>query len=337
MRATRAFLIWAVAVVAIAQPPVVFVQTDIDAGTIPSDQGYASFSFSFSVQGDQPVQIADVKASCTCLSLEYPKGPIAPGASGAITGEAALPGGPFRVGMAAIFLGYEDAPQELHFAGRRAWPDGFIPGQVAFEGLDWQPKTLTRSIQYLHDITTSEPLAMHPVLPTAPLLTIVPADPHRVVDEYKDERVERLFWDLTLEWPGSEDEIVNSLEFAIEGKEELLSIPVIARAMPRVSVRPPVVSLGMVRAAQGMIEIPLRVTLAQGVDQTDLILPSTGTVRMTLPEGASGAGDGTLSALLHVDVARLKTGYFETDVEIFLKGATTPAAKVPVSGLIALP
>ncbi|MCD6012762.1 MAG: hypothetical protein K0Q79_2624 [Flavipsychrobacter sp.] len=45
----------------------------------------ALYSFEFENSGDDPLLILDVRPSCSCTRVEWPKGPVKPGEKGAIT------------------------------------------------------------------------------------------------------------------------------------------------------------------------------------------------------------------------------------------------------------
>lgn len=79
-------LLWVTAIVAgraEAQPGAVFSETVIDVGAVNKGER-ASYEFTVQNEGDQVLQITEVKPSCGCTVTEYDK-TIKPGGSGKIT------------------------------------------------------------------------------------------------------------------------------------------------------------------------------------------------------------------------------------------------------------
>ena len=63
---------------------VAFGETEYDFGTV--DQGaVVEHVFTFTNSGSEPLVISNAKGSCGCTVPEWPKEPIAPGATGEIT------------------------------------------------------------------------------------------------------------------------------------------------------------------------------------------------------------------------------------------------------------
>jgi hypothetical protein len=60
-----------------------FIEETHDFGTIPRGP-IAMYSFEFTNTGDQPLIIMDVKPSCGCTNVEWPKQPVLPGQKGTI-------------------------------------------------------------------------------------------------------------------------------------------------------------------------------------------------------------------------------------------------------------
>ncbi len=67
-----------------AQGPIIKFETvEHDFGTIENG-GNGTFKFAFINQGTEPLVLNDVKSSCGCTIPQWPKEPIAPGASSTI-------------------------------------------------------------------------------------------------------------------------------------------------------------------------------------------------------------------------------------------------------------
>jgi hypothetical protein len=64
-------------------PGVRFDKTEHDFGTIPQGDP-VSCEFTFTNDGDAPLILTDVKASCGCTTPDWPQEPIMPGAKGVI-------------------------------------------------------------------------------------------------------------------------------------------------------------------------------------------------------------------------------------------------------------
>jgi hypothetical protein len=87
-----------------------------DFGKIPKDQP-AEFTFSFTNEGDEPLQITNVKASCSCTASEWSRDPIAPGESGFVTaGYNAKAVGMFNKTI-TVFSNAADSVKVLRFSG----------------------------------------------------------------------------------------------------------------------------------------------------------------------------------------------------------------------------
>ncbi|HNW51851.1 MAG TPA: DUF1573 domain-containing protein [Prolixibacteraceae bacterium] len=67
-----------------AQPKMVFTTTEHDFGTIKEDKGLATTVFEFKNDGDQPLILNNVKATCGCTTPEWTQEPVAPGKTGSI-------------------------------------------------------------------------------------------------------------------------------------------------------------------------------------------------------------------------------------------------------------
>ncbi len=80
---TIALLFAAVAIQ--AQPKVEWLETRHDFGAFSEDFGPATTKFKFVNTGSEPVQILSAHASCGCTTPVYPRDPIAPGDTAAIT------------------------------------------------------------------------------------------------------------------------------------------------------------------------------------------------------------------------------------------------------------
>lgn len=59
--------------------------TEYDFGRIKESGGKQSGSLTFKNSGNKPLVITKVMVSCRCISLDYPKKPVMPGAEGKIT------------------------------------------------------------------------------------------------------------------------------------------------------------------------------------------------------------------------------------------------------------
>lgn len=69
-----------------AQGPQLTVENKVyNFGTIKEEAGSVSYSFKFTNTGDAPLIISRVSSSCGCTASEWPKEPLAPGASSSIT------------------------------------------------------------------------------------------------------------------------------------------------------------------------------------------------------------------------------------------------------------
>ncbi|MES2568025.1 MAG: DUF1573 domain-containing protein [Bacteroidota bacterium] len=67
-----------------AQPQLKFEDQKKNFGFVKKGE-IVKINFYFTNKGNQPVLITDVKAECSCTTVEFPKQPIAPGQSGKIT------------------------------------------------------------------------------------------------------------------------------------------------------------------------------------------------------------------------------------------------------------
>lgn len=77
------FVITVIAFVGLQAQEIAFEQEIIDYGDVNKGADGAK-SYTFKNSGDQPLVIKLVKPACGCTVAEYPREPIAPGASGEI-------------------------------------------------------------------------------------------------------------------------------------------------------------------------------------------------------------------------------------------------------------
>lgn len=64
-----------------------FERTYIDFGELTDESGGQKFEFRFVNDGNAPLVLTYVHPSCSCVKMEYPRTPIAPGDSASIKGE----------------------------------------------------------------------------------------------------------------------------------------------------------------------------------------------------------------------------------------------------------
>ena len=83
---------------------ITFAKTTHDFGKVKEGTDTLWVYFDFKNTGDSPLVIADVKTSCDCTLAEWPKGPIAPGASAKIRGGYKIAGKPVGVFMKNIII-----------------------------------------------------------------------------------------------------------------------------------------------------------------------------------------------------------------------------------------
>jgi hypothetical protein len=88
MKKTSLILLFTVFISAIAfaaQPLMEFNKTEHNFGTIKEEIGAVTTKFEFTNNGDSPLIIQRVSASCGCTTPSYTREPILPGKKGAIT------------------------------------------------------------------------------------------------------------------------------------------------------------------------------------------------------------------------------------------------------------
>ena len=71
--------------VAVADSPMRFGQTRMDAGRIGEDDGPYEFVFRWRNCGEEPVVITDVRTGCGCVVARYDKRPVMPGSEGELS------------------------------------------------------------------------------------------------------------------------------------------------------------------------------------------------------------------------------------------------------------
>ena len=67
-------------------PAISFEKNNINFGLVDKAEGEKRFEFRFVNSGNAPLVLTYVHASCSCVRLEYPRQPIAPGDSSFIAG-----------------------------------------------------------------------------------------------------------------------------------------------------------------------------------------------------------------------------------------------------------
>ncbi len=85
MKKIRAFfLLLILPVIAMSQAVIVFEAKDHDFGEIKEEDGRVSYEFVFSNQGNEPLVLSKVQASCGCTTPSWTKSPVEPGQKGTI-------------------------------------------------------------------------------------------------------------------------------------------------------------------------------------------------------------------------------------------------------------
>ena len=79
------FTVFTSALAFAAQPSMEFTKTEHNFGTIKEEIGAVTTKFEFTNNGDSPLIIQRVSASCGCTTPSYTREPILPGKKGAIT------------------------------------------------------------------------------------------------------------------------------------------------------------------------------------------------------------------------------------------------------------
>lgn len=69
------------------KPVITFIEQLFDFGTIPEENGPVSHEFLFKNEGEVPVIINSVKASCGCTTPSWTREPVAPGDTGVVIAE----------------------------------------------------------------------------------------------------------------------------------------------------------------------------------------------------------------------------------------------------------
>ncbi len=161
-----------VSVVTFAQQPVItFAEKEHDFGKIAEDGGKVTHVFEFKNEGQEPLVISNVKASCGCTTPTWTRTPIEPGKTGNITVTYNPSGRPGRFQKSITITSNATTPTtKLYIKGevipKNAEPADMYP--VAMGDLRLESKTInynnvlndqnvTRSIEYAnltdHDIT----------------------------------------------------------------------------------------------------------------------------------------------------------------------------------------
>ncbi len=65
-------------------PKIKFSSYEKDFGTINEADGSVSYTFEFTNTGNAPLKLTKVEPSCSCITLEYTKTNVAPGAKGTV-------------------------------------------------------------------------------------------------------------------------------------------------------------------------------------------------------------------------------------------------------------
>ena len=90
MKKTGLILLFTVFISAIAfaaQPSMNFTKTEHNFGTVKEEMGAISTQFEFTNNGDSPLIIQRVSASCGCTTPSYTREPVLPGKKGVISAE----------------------------------------------------------------------------------------------------------------------------------------------------------------------------------------------------------------------------------------------------------
>lgn len=113
---TLAFIL--VAFVGVQAQEIAFEQEIIDYGEL-SKGADSDRTYTFKNSGDQPLVIKMVKPACGCTVAEYPREPIAPGASGVIkVGYDTQRVGPFNKTIEVLSNAKENGRKILRIKGR---------------------------------------------------------------------------------------------------------------------------------------------------------------------------------------------------------------------------
>ncbi len=157
MLARRLPLLLAVALVSVAahaQGRVAWETADHDFGSFEEGE-QATYVFAFTNEGDRPVSLAEVRASCGCTTPTYTSGEIAPGARGEITVVYNSQGRPgtFEKSVYVRAAGAEPEAYTLHIRGRvvpATLDFGVTQGNVRFDTDDFDARAVAAEAPLAH-------------------------------------------------------------------------------------------------------------------------------------------------------------------------------------------
>lgn len=157
MLARRLPLLLAVALLSVAahaQGRVAWETTDHDFGSFEEGE-HATYVFAFTNDGDRPVSLAEVRASCGCTTPSYTAGEIAPGGRGEITVVYDSHGRPgaFEKSVFVRVAGAEPDDFTLHIRGSvvpATMDFGVTQGNVRFDTDDFDAQAVAAEAPLAH-------------------------------------------------------------------------------------------------------------------------------------------------------------------------------------------
>ncbi len=137
-----------------AQGRLAWTETDHTFGSI--EEGVdPTHVFRFVNEGDEPVRLLEVRASCGCTTPTYTSGEIAPGASGEVTVVYSSTGRPGSFDKSVFIRAAGAVPEEhtLYIRGQvvpAVLDNGVVQGNVRFDADDFDAQTVAADAAVSH-------------------------------------------------------------------------------------------------------------------------------------------------------------------------------------------
>lgn len=225
-----------------------FDNANQELGTISYEPEFYTAVFTFANKFDHPVIIEQISPSCGCVSVDYPKDAVKPGARDEIRAAIDLGGAGLFSIVLRVKLEHLVEPIILECKGRIGWPPIFVPAIIEISGLDAENGSTTGEFVLQYDVTHREPLWIDRIVSTLEGMDVRHLPERTVILRDPDgQKVERHHFRYRID--GAIDPHAGSITIAHRAGE--LSLPIRIEQGNGLSVSPSRLFFGTVSRSGG--------------------------------------------------------------------------------------